>query len=87
MLFFPPPFPIGISLTILILDKSLREVIPPALLKTSEIVVIFSFDLFMIKSEFVRELSIISSFLIKLSSPWFESRSISEFRLLSKEIN
>ena len=49
MLFFPPPFPIGISLTILILDKSLWEVIPPALLKTSEIVVIFSLDLLTIR--------------------------------------
>ena len=31
-LFFPPPFPIGISLIISIREKSLLEVIPPALL-------------------------------------------------------
>ena len=41
-LFFPPPFPIGISLIISIRDKSVSDVIPPAALIALEIVEIFS---------------------------------------------
>ena len=46
----PPPFPRGTSLTISILDKSVLEVIPPALLITSEMVVRDSFDLLTTRS-------------------------------------
>ena len=49
-LFLPPPFPSGTSLVISILDKSVLEVIPPAFLITSEMVVIFSLDLLTTRS-------------------------------------
>ena len=45
----PPPFPRGTSLIISILDKSVVEVIPPAFLITSEMVVTFSVDLLTIR--------------------------------------
>ena len=48
VLFLPPPFPRGTSLIISILDKSVLEVIPPALFITSEMVVRLSVDLLMI---------------------------------------
>ena len=48
-LFLPPPFPIGTSLITSILDKSVLEVIPPAFLITSEIVLRFSLDLLTIR--------------------------------------
>ena len=49
-LFLPPPFPRGTSLVISILDKSVAEVIPPAFLITSEMVVKLSPDLLTTRS-------------------------------------
>ena len=65
-LFFPPPFPIGISLIISIRDKSVLEVIPPAALIALEMVVTLSLVLLISKLVFT---SLFKADLLKLPSP------------------